>query len=59
VGAMFDDLSDHEEGFLEMFLHFLDGTLAPRGVPGAVVEPDEEPEPPPVRPEDKDDPFRS
>ncbi len=54
VGAMFEEISDEQDGFLEMFLQFLDGTLAPKGVPEA---PDDEPLPP--SPEDTDDPFRN
>jgi hypothetical protein len=62
VGAMFDGLDDEQDGFLEMFLHFLDGTLAPKGVEaqgddgpdGQGEQDDEEPLPPDV----KDDPFR-
>lgn len=57
VGAMFDELTDEQDGFLEMFLHFLDGTLAPKGVAGAEDE-RPEPEPEPESPEDKDDPFK-
>ena len=32
LGAMFDEVTDEQDGFLEMFLHFLDGTIAPSGV---------------------------
>jgi hypothetical protein len=59
VGAMFDRLTREHHEFLDMFLHFLDGTLAPTGV--APVDDaegegwDEEPTPPP---DVKDDPFR-
>jgi hypothetical protein len=31
VGAKFDGLTEEQTNYLEMFLHFLDGTLAPRG----------------------------
>lgn len=55
VGAMFDRLTEEQDGFVEMFLHFLDGTLAPRGVDGMEDDNDE----PPVPPDVKDDPFRS
>ena len=55
VGAMFSELSDEHAEFLEMFLRFLDGSLAPRG--GATQEEgwEEETTPPP---DIKDDPFR-
>lgn len=58
VGAMFDTLSDEQHGFLEMFVHFLDGTLPPNSLTGASAPEDEEDSPPPP-PELKDDPFRS
>jgi hypothetical protein len=32
VGAMFEDVTDQQDQFLEMFLQYLDGTLSPRGV---------------------------
>jgi hypothetical protein len=55
VGAMFDELTDQQDGFLEMFLHFLDGTISPKGVSDDLgVEPDTEV----LDVEDKDDPFR-
>jgi hypothetical protein len=53
VGAMFDDLSEEQDGFLDMFLHFLDGTLSPKGVPVSPMDDEEEPSP-----DEKDDPFR-
>jgi hypothetical protein len=31
VGAMFEDVTDQQDQFLEMFLQYLDGTLSPRG----------------------------
>lgn len=31
IGAMFEDVTEDQDGSLELFLHFLDGTLAPRG----------------------------
>lgn len=34
IGAMFEELTDQQDGFLEMFLQFLDGTLRPRDVDG-------------------------
>jgi len=57
VGAMFDGLTDEQDGFLEMFLHFLDGTLAPKGV--QVTEAQEDDDDEDVSPDVKDDPFRS
>ncbi len=54
VGAMFDQVSEEQDGFLEMFLHFLDGTLTPSGVHLA----DEETAAAAASPEDKDNPFR-
>jgi hypothetical protein len=32
VGAMFEDVTDQQDQFLEMFLQYLDGTLSNRGV---------------------------
>jgi len=56
VGAMFDHLSPDNSDFLDMFLHYLDGTLAPEGV---LEEESNEPEPERTPPPDvKDDPFR-
>jgi hypothetical protein len=55
VGAMFDSLTAETNEFLDMFLRFLDGTMAPQGVPPAESgeqSPDDEP------PDLKDDPFR-
>lgn len=52
VGTMFLGLEGEHERFLEMFLRFLDGTVAPDGTPIEEDESDEAPE------EDKDDPFR-
>jgi hypothetical protein len=39
VGAMFEDLTDQQDQFLEMFLQYLDGTLSPQD------EGDDDPEP--------------
>jgi hypothetical protein len=50
LGAMFDQVTQEQDGFLEMFLHFLDGTLTPSGV--QIAEDDA------AAPEDKDNPFR-
>lgn len=58
VGAMFDELDDQQESFLEMFLQYLDGTLAPRAdLDDVGAEPEVE-MPAPVPPDIKDDPFR-
>ena len=63
VGSMFDDLTEEQVEFLDLFLRFLDGTLAPRGLSTAetdhgnddhAAEDDEAP----VSPDVKDDPFR-
>jgi len=54
LGAMFDEVSEEQDGFLEMFLHFLDGTMTPSGVP---IGDEESPAGAPT-PEDKDNPFR-
>jgi hypothetical protein len=59
VGAMFDRLTPERHEFLDMFLHYLDGTLAPSGITpvddGAAGEWEEQRTPPP---DVKDDPFR-
>jgi hypothetical protein len=54
LGAMFEEVSEEQEGFLEMFLHFLDGTITPSGVPAG----EEEPSRATPNPDDKDNPFR-
>jgi PilZ domain len=54
LGAMFDEVTDEQDGFLDMFLHFLDGTITPSGV--RIVE--EEAPAAAVDPDDKDNPFR-
>lgn len=51
VGAMFEEMTEQEDDFLDTFLQFLDGTLAPRG--GMLGDDDG-----PPSPDDKDDPFR-
>lgn len=56
VGAMFDEITDEQDGYLEMFLQYLDGTLSPRG--GADRDDDDDDGPAPPSPNDKDDPFR-
>jgi hypothetical protein len=53
LGAMFDEVSEEQDGFLEMFLHFLDGTITPSGVQMGEDEPAATP-----GPDDKDNPFR-
>ena len=54
VGAMFHDVSEEQDTYLDMFLQFLDGTLTPRG--GEANDGEEERGPPP---EDRDNPFRA
>lgn len=54
VGAMFEDVTDEQDSYLDMFLQFLDGTLSPRGAESADFD-DETPAP---EPNDLDDPFR-
>ena len=34
LGAMFEDLSDQQEQFVDVFLQYLDGTLSPKGIDG-------------------------
>jgi hypothetical protein len=52
VGAMFDDLTDQQDGFLDMFLQYLQGSASRRGDDD---EDDDDDENDP----DKDNPFRS
>jgi PilZ domain-containing protein len=54
VGAMFSELTQETAEFLDMFLRYLDGSLAPRGQGGEEEEEREDTPPPDV----KDDPFR-
>lgn len=54
IGAMFEDISDEQDSYLDMFLQFLDGTLSPRGTD--VGDADDEPRPPSV--DELDNPFR-
>lgn len=56
VGAIFDEMTEEQENFLEMFLQFLDGTLSPRGEDETGGDGDDTNE----LPDDvgKDDPFR-
>jgi hypothetical protein len=56
VGAMFDRLTAEHHEFLDMFLHFLDGTLAPSGV--TPIDGDTWDDEPTLPPDVKDDPFR-
>jgi hypothetical protein len=63
IGAMFDRLSRREEGFLVMFLRYLDGSILPAGAEMESAEvldehPDDESEAEPSSPDDDDDPFR-
>jgi PilZ domain len=58
IGAMFDGLTPEHHDFLDMFLRFLDGTLAPKGVPPAARSGEVPEEEPTVPPDVKDDPFR-
>jgi hypothetical protein len=55
VGAMFHELSDEHAEFLDMFLRYLDGSLAPRGREGGDEDEERDSTPPP---DIKDDPFR-
>lgn len=57
VGAMFDGLTEEQDSYIEMFLHFLDGTLSPKGV-GPEAGGDGQGENGDSSPDDKDDPFR-
>ncbi|MDX2022226.1 MAG: PilZ domain-containing protein [Deltaproteobacteria bacterium] len=54
IGAMFEDVSDEQDSYLDMFLQFLDGTLSPRGADVGDVE--DEPRAP--SPDELDNPFR-
>jgi PilZ domain-containing protein len=58
VGAMFDGLTDEHNEFLDMFLHFLDGTLAPQGVAPSTAAEENWDDEPSIPPDVKDDPFR-
>jgi hypothetical protein len=53
VGAMFDDLTEQQDGFLEMFLQYLDGSTISKD-----DDLDDDRTAPGGEPEDKDDPFR-
>jgi hypothetical protein len=55
VGAMFEDLTEQQDSYLDMFLQFLDGTLAPKGVAGG----DDDVDVTPPDPDDTDDPFKN
>ncbi len=57
IGAMFEGVTDEQDNFLEMFLQFLDGTLAPKGVEGYSGSSDDEEEE--ASSADKDNPFIS
>jgi hypothetical protein len=54
IGAMFEDISDEQDSYLDMFLQFLDGTLSPRGAD--MGDMDDEPRVPTV--DELDNPFR-
>jgi hypothetical protein len=54
VGAMFSELTQEHADFLDMFLRYLDGSLAPRGHESDEEDDREDTPPPDV----KDDPFR-
>jgi len=63
IGAMFQGLSGKEAGFLDMFLHYLDGTILPAGAEMESADvtdliDEDEAEPLDASPDDKDDPFR-
>jgi hypothetical protein len=53
VGAMFSELSDEHAEFLDMFLRYLDGSMAPRG-----QQPSDDDDEGETSPDIKDDPFR-
>jgi len=55
IGAMFEEVSEDQDNFLEMFLQFLDGTLAPKGVEGYGGNGDDDDAPPDEI--EKDNPF--
>ena len=52
LGAMFEDLTSEQDGFVDVFLQYLDGTLSPKG-----IDDDEDPFADPGHPEE-DDEFR-
>ena len=54
VGAMFSELTQENTEFLDMFLRYLDGSMAPRGQDSDEDDDREDTPPPDV----KDDPFR-
>jgi len=57
IGAMFDEVSEEKDTFLEMLLQFLDGTLAPRGVNLGESEDKDETAVAHDDPNEKDNPF--
>jgi hypothetical protein len=61
VGAMFEEVSEEQDGYLDMFLQFLDGTLSHRSeaATGGGAEDDEEGDRGAVDPDEVDDPFKS
>jgi len=58
IGAMFEGVNDEQDNFLEMFLQFLDGTLAPKGVEG-YTGPSNDDDDDEEDATDKDNPFSS
>jgi hypothetical protein len=60
VGAMFEKLSKKEQTFLEMFLHYLDGTILPAGAELESMDESSDSQANRAKnaPEIKDDPFR-
>ncbi len=59
IGAMFHDVSEEQDRFLELFLRFLDGSLTPEGVEPGGDEDDANDDDSSVSPDDKDDPFKN
>ena len=59
VGAMFDDLTEEQDGFLEMFLQYLDGSSGMKDGEGEGDDAgdDDDKTAPGYDPDDKDDPF--
>jgi hypothetical protein len=55
VGVIFDESSDQQDSFLEMFLQYLDGSISPKGVPTGTG--DDEYDEEPTSPDEADD-FR-
>ena len=49
LGAMFEELTEQQEQFVDVFLQYLDGTLSPKGIDG-----EEDPYADPGHPDDED-----